>query len=224
MPYPRKLLGENEEVVLDFHPHWIFLVRPVAWTILWLLAFGAALFFLRHVEGFIWKLVALGVVVVGWAITAGMDFLRWRTTEYVLTSDRLIVREGIIAKSGREIPLENINDISFHQSVFERMVGSGSLVVESAGEQGQEPFKSIPKPHLVQNEIYRQVEESRARMMQGRAFAGPAPATPAAPAPGGPSGASSVPRQIEELARLRDQGLLTPEEFESKKAELLRRM
>lgn len=227
MPYPRKLLGEDEKVVLDFHPHWIFLVKPVAWTILWLLALGASFFLLHRykVEGFVWRLVAFGVVLVGWAITAGMDFLRWRTTEYVLTSDRLVIREGIISKSGHEIPLENINDISFHQSVFERMVGSGSLVVESAGEQGQEPFHSIPKPHLVQNEIYRQIEENRARMMQGRAFgSAPAPAAPAGPAAGPHPAGASVPRQIEELARLRDQGLLTPEEFEAKKAELLRRM
>ena len=78
--------------------------------------------------------------------------------------------------------------------------------VESAGEQGQEPFANIPRPNLVQNEIYRQMEENTVRHARG----GPVTA--------------SIPQQIEELARLRDQGIISAEEFEAKKADLLRRM
>src|SRR2546422_3767449 len=166
MPYPRKLLGEGEEVVLDFHPHWMYLVKPIAWTALWLLGFGAGLYLLNryHVRGFMARLLLLAALVVVWAITGGIEFLRWRTIEYVLTTDRLIVRRGIISKSGLEIPLDRVNDISFHQSIFERMVGSGDLMIESAGERGQEPLTNIPKPNLVQNEIYRQMEGNQARM------------------------------------------------------------
>ena len=214
VPYPRKLLGEGEDIVLDFHPHWIYLMRPIGWTVLWCLVLGAGLFLLRNQEGMRWKMLLLLAVVIAWVFTGGAGFIRWRTTEYVLTTDRLITREGIIAKAGLEIPLENINDIAFNQSIFERMVGSGDLRVESAGELGQNRFHDIPKPHLVQNEIYTQIEQNRARIMRGQSFAAP----PAASAQG------SVPRQIEELARLRDQGLLSAAEFEAKKAELLKRM
>jgi membrane protein YdbS with pleckstrin-like domain len=236
MPYPRKLLGQGEEVVLDFHPHWVYLARPVGWTALWLIVYGGLLYLLRHFA-FGTKAIAFLAVLVAWVFTAGVGFLRWRTTEYVLTTDRLITREGIVAKNGREIPLERINDISFHQSVFERMVGSGDLVVESAGELGQEPFHNVPKPHLVQNEIYRQVEQNQARVMRGQAFgapppppAAPAPIPPVAPAPAPAAApvpdaaAPSAVRQIEELARLRDQGIISEADFQAKKDELLRRL
>jgi membrane protein YdbS with pleckstrin-like domain len=219
MPYPRRLLGSDEQVVLDFHPHWISLTKPAGFTILWLVALGALLYLLRHIGGLSFKLVVLGAVAVVWAITAGRGFLRWRTTEYVLTNARLIIREGVVSKSGREIPLENITDITFRQSIFERIVGSGDLLVESAGEEGQEPFHTVPRPHLVQNEIYRQIEANRARMIGGGARA-PAGAAAVPSTPQGPS----IPRQIEELARLRDQGLISDAEFEAKKNELLRRM
>ena len=217
MPYPRKMLGEGEDVILDFHPHWTSLVRPIAWTVFWLVAFGAGLFALDRtdVRGVLPRLLLLAGVVVAWLLTGAIGFLRWRTTEYVLTTDRMIVRTGIVAKQGREIPLENINDIAFSQTVFERMVGSGDLLVESAGEFGQSRYSDIPKPHLVQNEIYRQIEEARARMMRGQAFT----------AGGGSGGGGVSPaRQIEELARLRDQGLISDAEYESKRAELLKRM
>lgn len=216
MPYPRKLLGQGEEIILDFHPHWSYLIRPVGWTALWLVGLGASLWLLRNTGGFIVKLAAFGAAVVAWIATAGVTFLRWYTTEYVLTSDRLIIRQGIVAKHGREIPLENINDISFSQSVFERLVGAGDLVVESAGEQGQSAYSDIPKPSRVQNEIYRALEDARARMMRGQPFA-------TAPAGAAPR-VESIPRQIEELARLRDQGLISEQEFQAKRAELLRRM
>ena len=221
MPYPRKFLGEGEDVVLDFHPHWVDLAKPVGWTIVWLVVLGAALYFVRNVEGMLLRVVVVAAIAVVWAATAGLGFLRWRSTEYVLTTDRLIVRQGIISKSGREIPLESINDIAFSQTVFERIVGSGDLIVESAGEFGQGPFHNVPKPHVVQNEIYRQIAENRASMMRGHAFRA---AFPPASGSSAPDHGARIPQQIEELARLRDQGLITAAEFDAKKAELLRRM
>jgi len=201
VPYPRKLLGDTEQVILDFHPHWVALVKPIGWTVLWVVGLLAGLFFIDS-----YRLYVFLGAIVAWAVTAGMGFLRWRTTEYVLTTERLITRQGIVSKSGREIPLERVNDISFRQTVLERLVGSGDLVVESAGEQGQEPFVNIPRPSLVQNEIYRQMEENQTRHARG----GPVTA--------------SIPQQIEELARLRDRGIISGDEFEAKKADLLRRM
>src|SRR5205823_4362521 len=111
MPFPRKMLGQGEEVVLDFHPHWIFLAKPFGWTALWLIVYGGMLWLLRHTGGWTLKGIILLAVLIAWAFTAGVGFLRWRSIEYVLTSDRLIVREGILSKKGHEIPLESINDI-----------------------------------------------------------------------------------------------------------------
>ena len=135
-------------------------------------------------------------------------YARWATTNIVLTSDRLLVRAGVLSKSGREIPLERINDISYHQTLFERVIGAGDLVVESAGERGQEPLRKVPNPERVQQEICRQMEEVAARR-SGRGSGGEG---------------ASLPDQLERLDDLRRRGVLTQAEFDAKKADLLRRL
>jgi uncharacterized membrane protein YdbT with pleckstrin-like domain len=125
-----------------------------------------------------------------------------------VTTDRLISRGGVLSKHGREIPLERLNDISFHQSVFERMIGAGDLMIESGGERGQETFPDIPHPSKVQNVIYREIERARGRdadRMSGHREL-------------------SVPEQIDKLDELRRRGVLSQAEFDAKKAQLLDRM
>ncbi len=91
-------------------------------------------------------------------------YLRWATTHFVLTTDRLIFRSGVLSKLSREIPLERVNDVTFSQSLWERLIGAGDLFIESAGERGQSVFQDIPKPEAVQVEIYRQMEANGQRM------------------------------------------------------------
>jgi uncharacterized membrane protein YdbT with pleckstrin-like domain len=147
------------------------------------------------------------VSLVALFLLAGLPFLKWRFTMFVLTSDRLITRSGIISKHSKEIPLERINDVTFTQTIIERALGAGDLFLESAGERGQTHITNIRKPEQVQLMIYKETEENTNRMMRG----------------GGTSG-QSIPDQIETLARLRDQGVLSDTEFEEKKQELLKRL
>ncbi len=204
MPFPRRLLNEGEELVLDLRPHWWFLSGPVFWSVVGtvLLVVVAVL----DLPSQLWLvcLAALGVVLLWLALRV----LRWTTTNFVLTSDRLIFRSGVVAKRGKEIPLERINDISFNQSVFERLLRSGDLVVESGGERGQQFFTDIPKPARVQNEIYRQIELAQGRdadRMAGRREL-------------------SIPEQIDKLDELRQRGVISQAEFDAKKQQLLDRM
>ena len=143
-----------------------------------------------------------------WLITFLVKLAEWRTTHFVLTSDRLIVRSGVLSKQGTEIPLERINDLSYHQSLFERMVGAGDLVIESAGERGQDRFPRIPHPDRAQQFVYTEIENNRQRISGVHIDQQEA----------------SIPEQIAELAKLRDQGAVTDAEFQAKKAELLSRM
>ena len=85
-------------------------------------------------------------------------YLNWLTTNFVITSNRLIFRHGVIGKSGIEIPLERVNNVNFNQSVFERMLGAGDLLIESGGEDGQQRFTDIRHPAQVQNLIHAQME------------------------------------------------------------------
>ncbi|MFA5786991.1 MAG: PH domain-containing protein [Actinomycetota bacterium] len=209
MPFPRRLLAEHEEMILDLRPHPIALVPPAFWGALVVAA--AAVAFNKMPAGSrqgplrIAVLAVAGVLMLFFVLP---QILRWATTHFVLTSDRLILRRGVIAKYGKEIPLERINDVTFRQSIWERVIGAGDLVVESAGEQGQQPITDVRRPEAVQKEIYRQAEANQQRMSTQ---------TVAAPA-------LSIPEQIGKLAELRDRGVLTEEEFQAKKAALLRQM
>lgn len=202
MPFPTRLLTEGEEVKLDLRPHWIALVKPLLWTIgigavtgfLWVLA-GPKSDVLTQIR---WALVIIAFIL--WVPLAAAPAVRWRFTFFVLTNERVITRSGVIAKHSKEIPLETINDVTFNQRIIERMVGAGDLVIESAGESGQNRFTDIRRPEGVQLEIYRAAE---ARKGIGR--------------PGGPSLAD----EIAKLADLRDRGALTEEEFQERKRKLL---
>lgn len=187
------------------------LIRPTFWTLVSLavLIVGSRLARDRDAEAGIQQAVAIAAFVL-WIVAAVVPFLKWLYTLFVLTTDRLITRSGIIAKRSKEIPLERINDVAFTQSVVERMVGAGSLLIESAGERGQELITDVRHPEHVQLQIYKESEENNNRMMRGGA-----PAEQRTP---------SVPEQIEALARLREQGVLTEDEFSAKKQDLLRRI
>src|SRR3954453_13615745 len=102
---------------------------------------------------------------LGWF---AVRYAKWTSTQFVVTTERVIHREGIVAKKGVEIPLERINTVFFNQSIFERMLGAGDLGIESAGERGSETFSDVRKPSIVQNEIYRQMEANSSRMYGGR--------------------------------------------------------
>jgi len=197
--FPRKYLNEGEDVVLDLQPHWwVFSLPSLAVLLALVLAVIAWDTFLQ-----IPLLVAL-LVAAGWAAVV---YARWRSTEFVITTNRLIYREGMLSKRGVEIPLDRVNNVLFRQSLFERMLGAGDLIIESAGESGQQHFANIRKPNAVQNEIHRQADLYEQR----RAARHSAPA-------------DSIPDQIAKLAELRDQGVISQTEFAEKKDELLRRL
>lgn len=208
MPFPRGLLNDEEDIALDLHPHWWFFAGSLA-----ALVASVALGLLALVADAPEALQALtGVLVLVCLVWFAIRYAKWVTTNFVVTTDRLIYRHGVIAKRGIEIPLERVNTVFFSQSLFERILRSGDLVIESAGEMGRQEFSNVRRPSAVQNEIYRQMEGNENRKFERiglRSAAG---------------GDGSIPAQIRELDQLRRQGLLTDEEFAAKKQELLDRM
>lgn len=218
MAFPKNLLADHEKLIFDLKPHWVAIVPSVLWT---LVALAALLLGYRGVEAAIdgdastAKMVVGVLVTVTWYFFAVLPALRWRFTMFVLTTDRLITRSGIIAKHSREIPLERINDVTFTQTVLERVLGAGDLMIESAGERGQTRISDVRKPEQVQLMIYKQTEDNSTRIVTGQVGAAMSQA-------GG--GEPSVTAQLEDLGRLRKDGVLTEEEFQTKKAELLKRL
>jgi membrane protein YdbS with pleckstrin-like domain len=209
MPYPRKLLNDYETVALDVHPHWWYFAEA-AFALVGALILGIIVLAMDAESWLKWTALVLIVASAVWLL---VRYLRWGTTSFVITSDRVIFRHGLISKSGINIPLENVNSVHFHQGIFERMIGAGDLLIESAAESGQQRFTDVSHPDRIQNLIYSQMELNTDRMY-GRVNRDGTPVSASTPQ-------LDVPSQLEKLEAMRDRGTLTPEEFEAQKRRLL---
>ena len=205
MAFPRRYLNEGEEIVLELHPHWSFFIGPVAALVGTLIVAGLLIGWVDS-PFTVWPSVAIVVAAAGWLLHR---YARWATTNFVVTTDRLIHRHGVLTKKGKEIPLERLNDVSFHRRLVQRMVGAGDLLIESGGERGQQRFDHIVHPEEVQSIIYREIEGVKARDADRMA---------------GLRGQVSPLEQLEKLEELRQRGVISQAEFEAKKAQLLDRL
>ncbi|MDQ1713202.1 MAG: hypothetical protein QOE45_2652 [Frankiaceae bacterium] len=170
MGYPRRLLNEDEDVVFDLHPHWKALVVPslLAPVVVFAATFGAGKVPKGSAQGKLRLAIALlAVVAFGWFVVR--PYVVWFTTHFVVTTRRVLMREGLIARKGRDIPIFRINDVTFSHTVVERLFGAGTLVVESAGERGQVTLHDIPHVEDVQREIYTLMDADDARRRGGPA-------------------------------------------------------
>ena len=204
MGFPRKLLNDGEDIVAELRPHWWTFVKPVCITVL---LFVLAIVAQAVVDNGILTaaLAGLGLVSLVWL---AVRWLRWNTTLFVITTDRLILRSGLLSKQGKEIPLERLNDIAVSQRLFERLIRSGDVMLESGGEMGAQVIHNIPRPFEVQNVIYGEIERTHARTADRMAG----------------HRELSIPEQIEKLDELRQRGTLSQAEFDAKKTQLLERM
>ena len=160
MAYPEKLLGEDEEIVEHLHPHWLTNFWPV---VRFLLIVGAASFALAAIPAgpqqgmFRMGLLALAAVLL--VVSVVVPLLRWRTTHYVITTHRLLFRQGVLTRRGRDLALSRITDVSYTQTLWERIIDSGTLSIESAGDGGATVLRQIPSSEGVQQLLNHMVEE-----------------------------------------------------------------
>jgi uncharacterized membrane protein YdbT with pleckstrin-like domain len=159
MGISQKYFNHDEVLVLDLHPHWWRFVKPS----LVLLAAVAAIAYNNEIPNDFLKDLAL---IIAQAITAlavlnlAAKALKWYRTHFVLTSQRVIFQSGVIARTRVEISLHKINLINFHQSVFERLINAGDIVIESGAEDGVETFNDVPDPQQVQALIHTWVRKN----------------------------------------------------------------
>ncbi|MGY1764414.1 PH domain-containing protein [Geodermatophilus sp. SYSU D00779] len=164
MPYPDKLLAEDEEVVRHLHPHWLTLVRPVLVLLLVVggTSFGAALVPAGASQGTV-RAVLAGVALVVVVVAVLRPVLRWRTTHHVVTTHRVLLREGLLARRGRDIALSRIADVSYGQTLGQRLVRSGTLTIETLGEGGTTVLQRVPDCEGVQQLLFALLEEADRR-------------------------------------------------------------
>lgn len=205
MSWPEDALSDGETIVTSFRPHWKLLFIPFAWFVAGLLVIALAVA-LDFVSGSFVVWIAVAVLLAALYLVV-RPLIAWWFTRYVLTTERLITRTGLIAQSGVEIPLERITNVNFSQSVFERMLGAGDLLIESAGSTGQSKFANIPHPDDFQTVLYK-TREQRTIELSGK---------------GAPTGEFTphAADSIRKLAELRDDGLISQEEYDTKRQALL---
>jgi uncharacterized membrane protein YdbT with pleckstrin-like domain len=201
--FSRRAIHEDEEVLLEARPHWSLLVGPsVVATVV--LAGSVAIYVTWSAAPRWFDWVLLGVTVV-----AVCRFLArlvgWRSTDLVVTTMRVIYRRGVVRRSGREILISSIQDVSYVQTLLERMIGKGELSVQSAGGRGEPPFENVRHPAVVQGLINRTIEESRRHDSGGDAEVGPV----------------AVADELERLSKLHRRGVITDAEYVRLKEELV---
>ena len=169
MAYPEKLLADDEQVVEHLHPHWITLVPATLWFILICGLAGVGIAFAPD-SGTGRTVVLVAIIVVGLLLLSWLSFKPWlsvRTSHYVFTTHRVLIRTGLLRHTGRDIGLQRITDVGFTQSLLDRMVGAGTLTIESASEHGQEALTNVPHSDRQQQVLNRLIEEDGERRMRG---------------------------------------------------------
>lgn len=162
MAYPENLLTTGEQIVLHKHPHWKMLVWPV---VVFLIVVGLFSYLAALAAGLSWHQIAwialavVGVVLILW-LTVG-PFLRWRTTHFIVTTDRVMSRWGVIKRTGLDIPLSRINSVQFRHGIVDRLFRCGTLLIESASEEPLE-FDDIPEVERVHTVLYREINDNEA--------------------------------------------------------------
>jgi uncharacterized membrane protein YdbT with pleckstrin-like domain len=158
--YPDDLLSPSEHVVIHKHPHWKMLLLPV---LLFLVVVGLGAFLASLAASTSWALVAwmtigvVGLLLIAWLTL--VPLVRWRTTHFIITSDRVMAREGVIKRTGLDIPLSRINSVRFEHGLIDRIVGCGTLIIESASDEPLE-FDDIPQVERVHSLLYREVNDN----------------------------------------------------------------
>ncbi|MFF0542762.1 PH domain-containing protein [Nocardia thailandica] len=162
MGYPEDVLAPEEQLILHRHPHWKMLVWPVVTLI-------AATAIAGFLGGLIWRnaeghtrtvlLILLGLIyagVIAWRVIG--QVIGWKSTHFIVTDRRVLVRQGVLTHTGIDIPLSRISSVQFRHGVFDRMLGTGTLIIGSSSDEPLE-YDDIPQVQQVHSLLYHQVFE-----------------------------------------------------------------
>jgi membrane protein YdbS with pleckstrin-like domain len=155
VPLPRKFLNDDEELLAELRPHWVFFARPLFTAIVVVAGIVAILVAFSSLPNWVTDaLMALAAIPVLWL--AGR-LLRWRTYVLALTSTRIVVRRGVLRRNTVQIRLQRITEVSLSQKLWERVIGTGRLIIDVQGEDDSVVLEFVRKPALFQRVVNGQI-------------------------------------------------------------------
>jgi uncharacterized membrane protein YdbT with pleckstrin-like domain len=216
MGYIDSLMGRNEKIVFIDRQHWLVLAWALLVDVLVAVFIVAAAVILAGLNDKLGFLMVLIVLVVFPVVHFVVRYLNWYNEQYLVTNRRVIRIRGVINKHVSDSSLEKVNDVVLEQSIVGRILGYGTVQIITGSDIGVDLFRHIARPVHFKTEMLNQKEDlteldsfgARARRVL----------TEESPTSG------DIPELIAELDELREKGIVTDEEFEKKKADLLGRM
>ena len=208
----------GERMVLSSHPHWWYFWKHVAGLLV-----VVVLFWLASLASWDWvqtPLLWLAVfALIADVVATVIRYADWRTTRFAITDRRVAYQSGLISRRGVSIPLNRVNNVNFSQGAIARLLNNGTVLIESAGESGDSTFTNIPDPAHVRQVIFSQMDADehadakRDADAIAQALAGQQSAAASAP--------PAARQRLEQLEQLRTQGLVSDQEYQAKRAEIL---
>ncbi|WP_433680729.1 PH domain-containing protein [Nocardia sp. CA-119907] len=170
MGYPEEVLAPDEQLILHRHPHWKMLFWPIVTLIVaTALAGFAGGFISRKAEGTSRSILLLVVLVVWLGILVwrcAAPVISWKSTHFIVTDRRVLIRQGVLTHTGIDIPMSRISSVQFRHGLFDRLLGTGTLIIGSSSEEPLE-YDDIPQVQQVHALLYHQVfEQSRDNLGQ----------------------------------------------------------
>lgn len=161
MGYPADQLAPDEQLLLHTHPHWKMLAAP---AIIFVVGTALAGFGAGEVERYVssgsGRQIALLAILVIWLVLVLWQclgrFLEWKSTHFVITDRRVMVRQGVMTHTGRDIPLTRISSVQFRNGLWDRMLGTGTLIIDSSSHEPLE-YDDIPQVEQVHSLLYHEV-------------------------------------------------------------------
>jgi uncharacterized membrane protein YdbT with pleckstrin-like domain len=206
--YLDSLLGEREKILLIARQHWFILVSSIfleIFTILVILAATVTSVILLPRFPFIVGVIGFGLLMIP-IVSMVRDILIYSHHEYIVTNRRVIQLSGILNKQVIDSSLEKVNDVKMAQSALGRIFNYGDVEILTASELGVNLFKRIENPVTFKTAML----NAKARLESGEHWDAP-----------GAGASENVPALLAQLDTLRKQGVLTEDEFQQKKAQLL---
>jgi uncharacterized membrane protein YdbT with pleckstrin-like domain len=206
--YLENMLGERERILFVARQHWFILTSAIFLELSAILVTLAATVSLA----IFLPVYALLIVAIGFAVlllpiaTMTRDILDWANRQFIVTNRRVIQIAGVINKNVTDSSLEKVNDVKMTQSVLGRTFGYGDIEILTASELGVNLFQRINDPIRFKTAMLNAKEQLEHGEIEAE------------------TGDEDIPSLITRLDGLRQQGILSEDEFQAKKSELLNRL